>query len=144
MVRRHGKNTQFSDLSQGAKWTKWRWSVIFCCFLTLSICFFSERSAKQFRQIGQNCKGKHRERSRNVSFTLFFFRWASFSDIILFSKSLTWFFCDGNSETKRLQRGYRRALLHYYSLIIHYKSLPRNILIEILKLLCGIFSTCRA
>lgn len=30
---------------------------------------YSERSAKQFRQIGQNCKGKHRERSRNASFT---------------------------------------------------------------------------
>lgn len=40
MVWRHGKNTQFRVLSQGAKWTKWRWSVIFCCFLTLSICFF--------------------------------------------------------------------------------------------------------
>lgn len=34
----------------------------FFFFLPLSICFFfflSERSAKQFRQIGQNCKGKH-------------------------------------------------------------------------------------
>lgn len=40
MVWRHGKNTQFRVLRQEAKWTKWRWSVIFCCFLTLSICFF--------------------------------------------------------------------------------------------------------
>lgn len=35
--------------------------------------FSSERSAKQFRQIGPNCKGKHRERSRNVAFSAFFF-----------------------------------------------------------------------
>lgn len=82
MVWRHGKNTQFRVLRQGAKWTKWRWSVIFCCFLTLSICFFSKRSAKQFRQIGQNCKGKHRERSRNVSFTLFFFPSVSFFETV--------------------------------------------------------------
>lgn len=46
----------------------------FAAFLTLSMCFFSERSAKQFRQIGQNCKGKHRERSSSVSLALFFFR----------------------------------------------------------------------
>lgn len=35
--------------------------------------FSSERSAKQFRQIGPNCKGKHTERSRNVAFTAVFF-----------------------------------------------------------------------
>lgn len=36
----------------------------FCCFFfdvehMLFLFFLSERSAKQFRQIGQNCKGKH-------------------------------------------------------------------------------------
>lgn len=33
----------------------------------------SERSAKQFRQIGPNCKSKHTERSRNVALTAFYF-----------------------------------------------------------------------
>lgn len=49
-------------------------SHIFAAFFDIKhMLFFSERSAKQFRQIGRNCKGKHRERSRNVSFPLFFF-----------------------------------------------------------------------
>lgn len=60
------------------------------------------------------------ERSRNVSFTLFFFPSVSFSDIILFSKSLTWIFCDGNSETKRLRQGYRRAGLCYVDWLHHH------------------------
>ena len=144
MVWRHGKNTQFRVLRQGAKWTKWRWSVIFCCFLTLSICFFSKRSAKQFRQIGQNCKGKHRERSRNVSFTLFFFPSVSFSDTVLFSKSLTWIFCDGNSETKRLRQGYQGqgCVMVFDCTTIHqansnYTPLPSKTLTQLLWLHCS-------
>lgn len=48
-------------------------SHILLLFDVKHMLFFSKRSAKQFRQIGQNCIGKHRERSRNVFFTLFFF-----------------------------------------------------------------------
>lgn len=64
---------------------------------------FSKRSAKQFRQIGQNCKGKHRERSHNVSFTLFFFPSVSFSDTFLLIPYLN--FLWRYSETKQVRHG---------------------------------------
>lgn len=89
-------------------------SHILLLFDVKHMLFFSERSAKQFRQIGQNCKDKHEERSRSVSFTPFFFPLLSFADIILFGKSLTWIFCDGNSEPKTTPPGLSEGSAAFY------------------------------
>lgn len=124
MVWRHGKNTQFRVLSQGAKWAKWRWSVIFCCFLTLSICFFFFFFLRgQLSNLDKLDKIAKVNTGRGLVMFLslaFFFPSVSLSDIILFSKSLTWIFCDGNSETKRLRQGYRRAGLCYVVRLHHH------------------------
>lgn len=110
MVWRHGKNTQFSDLSQGAEWTKLRWSVIFCCFLTLSICFFFRRGQlSNLDKLGKIAKINTRK-------GLVVFRSLPFSSLCSHLQTL---FClvnplPGFSVTvtvspKRLRRGYRRA-----------------------------------
>ena len=103
MVYCHGKNTQFRDLCRRSKWTKGRLSVIYLRFLTVKhfVCFF-RRSTEQFRQIGWNCKGKHRERSCNVSLFLIFCPLLLFSrTIFLFCISFNCIFCEQGGETRR-------------------------------------------
>lgn len=145
MVWRHGKNTQFKVLCQGAKWAKWRWSVIFCCFL---FSFFYIEHMLFFK--GQLSNLYKLDKIANINtgwvLALFFFPSMFFSPSSCFKtlfclvNPLPEFFRDGNSETKWLHQGYQGqvCVMVFDSTSIHWANtnsihLLQKILMQLLK-----------
>lgn len=75
--------------------------------------FFQKGQLSNLDKLGKIAKVNTR-RGLVMFLSLHFFASLSFADIILFGKSLTWIFCDGNSETKTTPPGPSEGRAAFY------------------------------
>lgn len=92
-------------LCQGAKWTKWRWSVIFCCFFDIRHLLFFRGQLSNLDKLDKIAKLNTREFLQ--CFKKVFFPLPRFRPLFCLVNPLPKFFCDDNSETQRLHQGYQ-------------------------------------